>query len=128
VLAAEQPGQITPLLFLGRVQGYLIHAQVGMRAVGEAHRRRGAGYLLHRDDMGEVAHAGPAVAFRHRQPEEPELTEFAPQISRKEVAAVDLVGARGDPIVREAADLVAYGVDGVSEAEIELAVGGAWHA
>jgi hypothetical protein len=127
VLAAEQCGQIAPLLLLGRVQGDLVHAQVRVRAIRQAHRGRGARNLLHRDDVGEIAHARAAVALRHRQPEQTELSELTPEVAREEVAAVDLAGARGDPFPGEAAHLIAHGVDGLSQPEIELAVGGSWH-
>src|SRR5690606_30879821 len=38
VLAADQPGQVLGLLGVGAVAVDLVHAQVGVRAVGQAHR------------------------------------------------------------------------------------------
>ncbi len=98
-----------------------------MRPVRQADRRGGARYLLHRDDVGEVAHAGSAVILRDGQPEKSEAAELRPEIARKDVAAVDLAGARRDALIGEAAHLVAHRIDGFSQTEIEFAVGGTWH-
>ena len=61
------------------------------------------------------------------RPEEAELAELAPQVARKDVAAVDFAGARSDTVVGEPAHLVAHGIDGFSQAEIEFAIGGTRH-
>ena len=127
MLAAQELRQITALLLFGRVQRDLIDAQIGVRAVAEADRGRGAGDLLHGDGVREVAQARPAVLRRHGHAEQAELAELAPQVARKHVAAVDLVGARREPLVGEAAHLIAHRVDDLAETEVELAVGGAGH-
>ena len=78
--------------------------------------------------MGEIAEAGAAVFGRDGEAEQAEFAQLPPQIARKEVAAVDLVGAGRDALLGEAPHLIAHGVDHLAEAEIEFAVGGsAWH-
>ncbi len=78
--------------------------------------------------MRQVAEAGAAVVGAHRHAEQPEFAQFAPQIPRKHVAAVDLIGARRDALLREALRLFAHGVDDFAEPEIELAVCGIGHS
>src|SRR5208283_310984 len=89
--------------------------------------RRRPRNLLHGDGVREIAEAGAAVLGVDGEAEEPELAELAPQVARKKVAAVDLVGTRRNALLREAPRLVAHGVDRLAEAEIELAVRSAWH-
>ena len=55
------------LLRFGTVAADLVNAQIGMGAVGQADRSRGAGNFLQRDDVGQVAqvsvppYSSPAV-------------------------------------------------------------------
>ena len=60
MLAGDQLRQVAPLLLLAAVAADLVHAEVGMRAVAEPDGGRGAGHLLHRDAMLEIAEAGAA--------------------------------------------------------------------
>ena len=96
MLAGDELRQVLALLRLVAVAADLIHAQVGVGAVGQADRRRGAADLLHRDDVGEIAHAGAAVFLFDGDAEQAEVAELAPQVHGKLVAAVDLRRARRD--------------------------------
>ena len=70
--------------------------------------------------MGEVAESGAAPALRHGDAEEAELAERRPEIARKLVAAVDIGGARGDLLRREAPHLLPDLVDALAETEIAV--------
>ena len=83
-----------------------------MRAVGQADRCRGAAEFFHRDDVGEVAHAGAAVFLLHRDAEQAERAQFLPQVRRELVAVVDVRRARRDLVRREVAYRGAQHVDG----------------
>jgi hypothetical protein len=50
-----------------------------------------------------------------------ELAEFGPEVAREGVAAVDLVGARCNPVGGKAAHALAQHVGGFAEAEVEAA-------
>ncbi len=56
VLAGAQLGQVFLLLRLAAVLADLVDAQVGVGAVGQADRGRGAADLFHRHHVGQVAH------------------------------------------------------------------------
>ena len=124
VLAADQLRQIAPLLLLVAVQSQLVDAQVRVRSIAQADGRRGPRDLLHRHRMREIAEAGAAVLGCDGEAEKAEIAQFPPQIARKQVAAVDLAGARRKALLREAPGLIAHGIDHLAQAEIELAVGG----
>ena len=104
VLAGDQLRQVLRLL-LGRAPAAeLVDAEIGVRAVGEADRGRGAGDLLDRDAMGEIAHAGAAVLLGYGDPEQPERAELLPEVGRKLVVRVDLpLPAARSPPPRSAA-------------------------
>ena len=120
VLAADQLRQVALALRVGAVEAQLIDAEVGVRAVGEPDGAGGARDLLHGNGVGEIAEAGPAKALRHGDAEEPELTERRPEVARKLIAAVDLRGARGDALRREAPHLPPDLIDAFAEAEIAV--------
>jgi hypothetical protein len=66
VLARDELRQVAALLRLGAVERDLVHAQVAVGAVREAHRSRGPRDLLHRDDVREVTEIRTAVFLGHR--------------------------------------------------------------
>ncbi len=101
VLAGNQLGQVFLALRVVAVAADLVDAEVGVRAVGQADRGRGAGDFLHRHAMGEIAHAGAAPFLLDGDAEQAERAELRPQIAREGVGAVDLVGARRDLVLRE---------------------------
>ena len=90
-----------------------------MRAVGQADRGGGARNLLHRHAMGEIAEPGAAQFLFDGDAEEAERAELRPQLARKAVGAVDLVGVGRDLVLGESAHRVAQHVDIAAEAEIE---------
>src|SRR6202008_3221992 len=90
VLAGDELRQVFLLLRLAAVAPDLVHAEIRMRAVGEADRGRGARDLFHGDDVGEIAHRRAAVLLFHRDAEEAERAELAPEVRREFVRTVDL--------------------------------------
>ena len=78
--------------------------------------------------MFEIAEPRPAPFLLDRDAEQPELADFRPQLAREFVGAVDLVGARRDPVLREARHAVAQHVDIGAEPEIETRPGIRDHA
>ena len=92
-----------------------------MRAIGEADRGGGARDFLHRDAVLEIAEPGAAPFLLDGDAVHAELAQLRPEIARKRVAAVDLVGARRDPVGGEAAHAVAQHVGGLAQAEIKAA-------
>ena len=71
--------------------------------------------------------AGAAVIRAYRYAQETQFAEFPPQIPRKHIASIDLVGARRDALLGETLNLIAHGIDDFAEPEIELAVSGIGH-
>src|SRR3979411_686139 len=69
--------------------------------------------------MREVARAGAAEFLLDRDAVQPEAPHLGPQVARKLVAAVDLLGARRDLVLREVLHGLAQLVDLVAETEIE---------
>ena len=92
-----------------------------MRAVGQADRGGGARDFLHRHAVLEIAEPGSAPFLLDGDAVQAELAELGPEVARKGVAAVDLVGARRDLVGGEAAHAVAQHVGGLAQAEIEAA-------
>ena len=99
-----------------------------MRAVGEPDRGRGAAHLLHRDAMGEIAHAHAAIFLLDRDPMEAERAHLGPQLHRKAVGLVDLGGNGGDTLVGEIAHAAAQHVDLGAEIVVERRDPGVLHA
>jgi hypothetical protein len=102
-IAAAQAGNIFLSLFLCSIMEQVLHAQVGVRAVGQSDRTRCARDFLHRDEVGQVAQLGTAVFARHRHAEQAHLAELLPQVGREQVFPVDQVRARSDFLLRELA-------------------------
>ncbi len=90
-----------------------------MRPVGQADRGGAARDLLHRHAMGEIAEARAAPLLFDRDAEETERAELRPQLARKAVGAVDLVGARRDIVLGESAHGIAQHFKIAAQAEIE---------
>ena len=119
MLAGKEFRQIFGFLRRRGVAPDLVDAKVGMGAIGQADRGRGARNLLQRDDMGEIAHVGAAVLLRDRHAEQAEVAEFLPEIGGKFIVAVDLFRAGRDFGQGEGAHAVAQHVDLVAESEIQ---------
>ena len=69
--------------------------------------------------MGEIAHPRAAILLLDGDAEEPERAELRPQLARKLVGAVDLVGDRGDLVSGKVAHRLAQHFDVAAETEIE---------
>jgi len=88
-----------------------------MRAVGQADRGAGAGNLFGGDDMGKIAHPGPAELFGHGDAQKAKLAHLAPELRREAVGAVDLRGHRLDAALRPTVDHLAQGVHILAQIE-----------
>src|SRR5699024_7175417 len=95
----------------------VVHAQVGMRAVGQADGAGGARDFFHGDEMRQISHARPAVRVRHGDAEQAHVAEFLPQVGRKEVVTIDGFGARRNFLFGKSVHAFAQHVDVVTEGE-----------
>ena len=111
MLARTETGQIAGLLARRGVPVDLVDAEVGMGAIAQCRGGRGSGHFLDGDDMGKIAQPGTAELRIGRDAEEPERAELRPEIARKLVAAIDLVGAGTKPLLGETLDGLAYRLD-----------------
>ena len=123
MLAGDQLGQVFALLRLGAVAADLVDAEIGMGAIGQADRGRGARDLLHRHAMVQIAKGGAAIFFFHGDAVQAERAHLRPQLAREHIVAVDGVGARRDAVMGEIGDALAQHVDVGPEAEIEARPG-----
>src|SRR6201999_2015678 len=101
MLTRNQFWQVFPFLLLVAVAANLVDAEIGMRAVGQADRRRRARYFLERDAVLEIAEPRAAILLLHRDAVQAECTYFGPEVAGKLVAFVDLGGARRDLVKGE---------------------------
>jgi len=124
VFAADQLRQVLEFLFMAAVAVDLVHAEVGVGAVGQRHRCRTTADLFHSHHMGQVAQAGTAVFFGHGNAQQAHVTELAPQVGGEQVVDVDLCRARRNLLGHEGLHLVAQHVDGFAEGEVQ---GGVTH-
>jgi hypothetical protein len=102
MVAGQQTRQVAPLLFGAAVPAHLIDAEIGVRAIGQSDRRRGAADLLHDDHVLDIAEAGAAILLLDGDAEQTEIAELLPQIGGKRILSVDLGGPRRDLGEREA--------------------------
>src|SRR6185295_13418478 len=80
MFAADQLGEVFPLLLLVRPAADLVDAEVAVRAVAEADRGRGSRHFLLRDDMLEIAKAEPAPFFLDGDAMQSELSHLRPKM------------------------------------------------
>ena len=123
MLARNQLRQIAPLLRVGAVAADLVDAEIRVRAVGEPDRGGASAYLLHRDDMLQIAHSGTAIFLLDGDSEEAEIAHLAPEIGGEIVGFVDLPGARRDLRRGKVRDALAQQLGGLAEVEIEAGIG-----
>jgi hypothetical protein len=117
MFAADQLGQIF-LLLLGRAPAPdLVDAQVGVGAVAQADRGRGARHFLHRHDMFEIAQAKAAELFLDGDSVQAQFAHLGPELAFEFVLFVDLGGQRGQAIGGPAGGGVADGVGVIAKAE-----------
>ena len=90
MLARDELRQVLRLLLGGAVQPDLVDAEVRVRAVAQRHAGGGAGDLLDRHHVREIAEPGAAVFLGHGDAEQAELAHLAPELGREDVRAVDL--------------------------------------
>ena len=116
-LARTQVGQILAALFVRAVQLDLVHAQVRMRAIGQADGCAGPRDFLDRDDMGQIAHARAAKFLGDGDAQQPQVTHLGPKVVRKGVGLVDLGRDGLDAVLRPAMHHVAQGVHILAQIE-----------
>ena len=119
VFTGNQFGQIFLALGFGTVAANLVYAQIRVCTVGQADRGRSAGDFLQSDDVGKIAHAGPAVFLASGHAEQTHLAKFPPQISREFVGAVNFGRPRRDFDVGKGFDRIAQQIDVFAEGEVE---------
>ncbi len=122
MLAAEQFGQIAPLLRVRPIAADLIDAEIGMGAVREANRGRGPADLLHGEAMGEIAKARAAIILLDGDPVQAERAHVGPKILRETVGPVDLRRAGREIFGGEGANHVAQHVEIRPKREIETGI------
>src|SRR5215203_2965229 len=69
--------------------------------------------------MRQIAEARTAELLLDRDAEQPLRAHLGPELARKFVAAVDLIGARRDLVLREAVDAPAQHFDVFAKTEVE---------
>src|SRR3546814_14764761 len=74
----------------------LINAEVGMRAIREAHRRGRAGKFLHRHHMFQITKDQAAPFLPDGDAMQPKLPQFRPEVARKPLLPIKLRSYRGD--------------------------------
>src|SRR5215218_10017268 len=121
MLAGNQPREIAAFLFGAAMHADLIDAEIGMRAIRQPDGAGRARYLFHSNAVLEITEAGAAPLLLDRDAMNTQRAERRPQIARKAVAAVDLVGAGMNFFGWERADALAQHVRGLAQAEIETA-------
>jgi hypothetical protein len=119
VLTAHQLGQVFRALRLAAVAADLVHAQVAVCAVTQAHAGARAADLFHRDHVGQVAQASSAVGVAHRHAQHAQGPELGPEVPGELVVAVDLRRARRDLGLGETAHRIAQRLDVVTELEVQ---------
>ena len=119
MFAADQFGQKFPLLLPGPIFRYLVHAQVGVGAVGKSNGRRRARYLLHRHHVLKVAQLRAAVILVYRDAQQPQLAQPPPDPPGKFVLAVYLRGNWRNLCLREFVHSVAHQRDGLAQLKIQ---------
>ncbi len=118
-LAAHQLRQISLLLLGAPVAMDLVHAEVGMRAIGQPDRSRRPADLLHRHHMLQIPHRRPAILLPDGNPEHPELPELRPQGRGEQVVPIDGGRLRRNLRSRKGPHLITQHVGGLAEVEIE---------
>jgi hypothetical protein len=101
----------------------LIHAQIGVGAVGQSDRSRCPRNFLHHDDMRQITHIDATVLLADGHAEQPQIAELLPQIGGELVVPIDLVGPWGDFFLGEGAYRIAQHVEGFAPVEFQAMEG-----
>src|SRR5205085_10561533 len=112
---------IPALPLFSSIAADLLAARVRGRAISQPDGGGGARDFFHRDAVLEIAQSRPAPFLLDRDAVHAELAQIGPKIARKDVAAVDLVGAWRDAISGKPAHAIAQHVGGLAQAEVKTA-------
>ena len=119
MLPADELGQVLGALLGRAIALDLVHAQVAVGTVGEAHRGRGARDFFHGNHVRQVTHVGAAVLLTHGDAQHAQATHLLPQVHGELVRLVDLRRAGGDLGLCEFAHCVAQGVNVFTELKVK---------
>ena len=119
MLASDELGQVFGLLRLAAVAIDLIHAQIAVRAIGQAHRGTGARDFLHGHHMRQIAHVGAAILLGYGDAEHAQFAKLAPHVHRELVASVDLCCTRSNLALGKFTHRVAQRIDVFTELEVQ---------
>src|SRR5947208_4043067 len=119
MLAGDQLSEVTALLLVRAVAADLIDAEVRVGAIGEPDRCGGARDFLHGNAVLEITEPCPTPFLLDRDAVHAELAQLGPEIAREHIAAVDLIGARGNAFSGKTAHALAQHVDRLAQAEIK---------
>src|SRR3546814_14607733 len=90
MLAGYLLRQVFSLLSIIAPAPDLINAEVGMRAIREAHRRGRAGNFLHRHHMFQITKAQDAPFLLDGDAMQPQLPHFRSEGGRRPILRIDL--------------------------------------
>ncbi len=105
--AGAEVGKQALLLLVGAEQIDRLGAEGGVCAERDRDRRVDPGQLLDAEGVGERVATATAVAFRERDPHQPELAELGDDLVGEGLGPVELLGHRRDLAAGEVADRVA---------------------
>ncbi len=121
MLAGDELFEVAALLLVRSVAANLVHAEVRVSTIRQPDRGRGARDFLHSNAVLEITEPRPAPFLLDRDAVHTELAQLGPEVAREDVAAVDLLGARGNAFTGEAAHALAQHVSGLAQTEIKAA-------
>jgi hypothetical protein len=119
MFAGNQLRQIFTLLLGRAVAADLVDAEIGMRAIAQAHGSGRARDFLERDAMFEIAKPRAAELFFDGDAVQADSAHFRPEVARKLVCAVDLGGAWRDLVLRKITRGRADHLGGFAQIEVE---------
>src|SRR6266567_3687399 len=121
MLAGDELSEVAALLLVRAVAADLIDAEVRVGAIREPDRGGGARDFLHGNAVLEITEPCPTPFLLDRDAVHAELAQLGPEIAREQIAAVDLIGARGNAFSGKTAHALAQHVGRLAQAEIKAA-------
>ena len=119
MLAADQLGQVLGFLRLSAVAVDLVHTQIAVRAIGQAHGSTGTRNFLHRNHVGEIAHIGSAILLRDGDAQHSQLTKLAPYIHGELVSTINFSRTRRNLALRKVTHGIAQRINIFTELKVQ---------